>query len=93
MRIHRIKHRFVEYIPDELDQDVLYVSIPFTTAIHKCLCGCGNEVVTSISPNDWEITYNGQTISLNPSVGSRNLECRSHYWIHRNMVDWLLSTH
>lgn len=88
MRFHRIKHSFVEYVPDELDDGILYISISYTTATHKCFCGCGWEVTTPIAPNAWELIYNGQYVSLNPSVGSRNLKCRSHYWIRRNRVDW-----
>ena len=90
MRIRQITHSFVEYVPDALDEGILYVSIPFATATHKCFCGCGWEVTTTIAPNAWELTYNGRSISLNPSVGSRNLKCKSHYWIHENKVDWLL---
>ena len=90
MRIRQIEHAFVKYVPDVLDDGILYVSIPFATATHKCFCGCGWEVTTPIAPNAWELTYNGQSISLNPSVGSRNLNCKSHYWIRENRVDWLL---
>ena len=90
MRIHQIEHSFVEYVPSALDDGVLYVSIPFATAIHKCFCGCGWEVTTPIEPNAWELTYNGRSVSLSPSVGSRNLKCKSHYWIRKNKVVWLL---
>ena len=90
MRIQRIKHSFVEYVPDILDDGVLYVSIPFCIATHKCFCGCGWEVTTPIAPKAWELTYNGQSVSLSPSVGNRNLECKSHYWVRKDRVDWLL---
>lgn len=90
MRIHQIEHLFVDYIPDALDDGVLYVSIPFATATHKCFCGCGWEVTTPIAPNAWELTFNGRSVSLAPSVGSRNLKCRSHYWIRKNKVVWLV---
>ena len=90
MRIREIQHSFVEYVPDTLVDGVIYVSIPFSTATHKCFCGCGWEVTTPIAPNAWELTYNGRSVSLNPSVGSRNLKCNSHYWIRKNRVDWLL---
>lgn len=43
-----LKHEFVEFIPDELEQGTIYVSIRFATASHRCLCGCGNKVVTPI---------------------------------------------
>ena len=45
-----LNHKFVDKIPEEIEEGILYVSIPYETAIHKCCCGCGSEVVTPISP-------------------------------------------
>ena len=44
--------------------------------------------VTPLSPADWSLTFNGETISLEPSIGSWSLECKSHYWITNNNVRW-----
>ena len=41
-------HEFVEHMPENLDEGIIYVSIPFETVIHKCACGCGAEVVTPL---------------------------------------------
>jgi hypothetical protein len=82
------RHEFVEFIPTELAEGVIYVSIEYATAVHKCFCGCGSEVVTPIAPTDWEISFNGETVSLHPSVGSWSLPCRSHYWIVDNQIHW-----
>jgi hypothetical protein len=82
------EHRFVEHIPDALEEGVLYVSISYATAVHKCFCGCGHEVVTPISPTDWELRFDGRSVSLYPSIGSWALDCKSHYWIRRNRVIW-----
>jgi hypothetical protein len=84
----KLRHEFVEYMPRVLEEGVLYVSIRFRIASHKCFCGCGNEVVTNLSPDGWQLTYDGQTISLHPSIGNLNLTCRSHYWIIRDTVRW-----
>lgn len=81
-----IQHKFVEFIPDAIEDGVLYISIEYCTAIHKCVCGCGNEVVTPLSPTDWEITFNGKTVSLSPSIGNWNFACKSHYWIIKNQI-------
>lgn len=81
-----LSHRFVEFIPENIDEGILYISVKYCTAIHKCVCGCGNEVVTPLSPTDWEFTFNGETISLSPSIGNWNFECRSHYWIRNNRI-------
>lgn len=81
-------HKFVDIIPENLEEGVLYVSIPYETVIHKCCCGCGNEVVTPLSPADWSITFDGETISIDPSIGNWSLKCKSHYWIINNKVVW-----
>lgn len=83
-----LKHEFVEYIPDELQDGTLYVSMPFATVAHKCCCGCGNEVVTPLSPTDWKLIFDGKSISLDPSIGNWSFACRSHYWIRDGKVRW-----
>lgn len=88
MKRDTITHEFVNTIPNVLVEGVLYISIPHATAIHKCCCGCGNEVVTPLSPVDWELSFNGQTVSLSPSIGNWGFPCLSHYWIRRNKVQW-----
>ena len=80
------EHRFVEFVPDHLEEGVIYISIPYTTAVHKCGCGCGNQVVTPLSPRFWEITFDGETVTLFPSVGSWSFPCQSHYWIQRSRL-------
>ena len=81
-------HEFVEFIPDDLKERTLYISITYCTAVHKCCCGCGREVVTPISPTAWRLIFDGTTVSLHPSIGSWNLPCQSHYFITRNKVVW-----
>jgi hypothetical protein len=79
---------FVDSIPDDLGGGKLYISIPYATAVHRCLCGCGHEVVTPLSPTDWRLIFDGETVSLDPSIGSWSFKCQSHYWIRRNRVHW-----
>ena len=67
---------------------VVYVSVTYATAVHKCCSGCGNKVVTPISPTDWTLIFDRDTISLDPSIGNWSLPCKSHYWIRRNRVEW-----
>jgi hypothetical protein len=90
----KLLHQFVEVIPDKINEGVLYISIQYCTAIHKCVCGCGNEVVTPLSPSDWKLTFNGETVSLSPSIGNWNFPCRSHYYITNSEIDncWELRT-
>jgi hypothetical protein len=84
-----LTHEFVEYFPDKLKDGTIYVSIPFATAVHKCCCGCGNQVVTPLSPTDWKLIFDGRSITLDPSIGNWNFPCQSHYWIRCNSVKWV----
>jgi hypothetical protein len=87
-RRNSLSHEFIEYVPEDLEEGKLYISIPFKVAMHACCCGCGVEVATPISPADWQFTFDGDTVSLWPSVGNWGLPCRSHYWIEENRVVW-----
>ena len=86
MQFTRLEHRFCTNIPENLDPGVLYVSMEFATAAHSCCCGCGEEIVTPFTPTDWRMTFDGQTISLWPSVGNWSLHCRSHYVVKKGAV-------
>lgn len=81
-----ISVEFVETAPGVREAGVFYVSIPYRTIIHNCLCGCGSKIVTPIRPNKWVMTYDGDTISLSPSVGNWSYPCQSHYVIRKNKV-------
>lgn len=79
---------FVDVIPDRLEEGVLYICERYGTAIHKCCCGCGEEVVTPLSPADWAIHRVGEAVTLSPSIGNWSFKCRSHYLISNNRVIW-----
>ena len=83
-----IIHRFVDHFPDVLEQGVLYVSVEFCSITHLCLCGCGMEVITPLNPNDWRMIFDGETNSLEPSIGNWSLPCQSHYFIRRSRIQW-----
>lgn len=82
------EHQFVEYIPDELKESIVYISITYGTVIHLCACGCRNQVVTPLSPAQWQIIYDGLTISLTPSIGNWDFPCQSHYWLENGEIVW-----
>lgn len=86
--VSRLRHEFVEYIPERPENGVLYVSMPYATAVHNCCCGCGREVVTPFSPTDWKLVFDGESVSLTPSIGNWSFDCQSHYWIERDVVRW-----
>jgi hypothetical protein len=83
-----LRHEFVEFIPEELRQGTVYISIRFATASHLCVCGCTNKVVTPLTPTDWKLIFDGKTISLDPSIGNWSFACQSHYWIRNSRVRW-----
>lgn len=88
MRHDQLQHRFVEYIPERLEEGVLYIAIEYMTVTHLCCCGCGQEVSTTLSPTDWRLIFDGKTVSLELSIGSWSLPCQSHYFITNNGVVW-----
>jgi hypothetical protein len=81
-----IAFEFIDVMPSSREEGKLYISIKYRTAIHKCLCGCGMKVVTPIRPTGWRLIYDGDTVSLHPSIGNWSFACRSHYWIANNQV-------
>ena len=83
-----LAHKFVKAIPNELEERTLYASMDYATVTHKCCCGCGREVVTPLSPTDWNLTYDGESISLSPSIGNWSFKCGSHYWIEKSTCRW-----
>lgn len=75
-------------MPETLEDSILYISMEYCTAIHKCVCGCGNKVVTPIAPTNWHLEFDGKSISLSPSIGNWSFDCKSHYWIEKSKIKW-----
>jgi len=88
VKSHLIRHAFVEFLPESLQEGTLYVSILYATAAHKCFCGCGNDVITPLSPTAWKLGFDGRTVSLHPSIGNWSFPCKSHYWVKGNKIEW-----
>ena len=88
MTVSRLEPRFGEFLPEDIEEGVLYVSMHYAIAEHRCCCGCGEKVVTPLSPTDWSLTFDGKAVSLRPSIGNWNFPCQSHYWIRENEVVW-----
>ena len=86
IRYQHLTHRFVDDMPETLDPGYLYVSMRYALAMHLCCCGCGREVATPLSPAQWKLLFDGEEVSLSPSIGNWNLACRSHYFIRRGKV-------
>jgi hypothetical protein len=84
--IDRLTPRLVTTIPVSPEAGVLYISVEYATTLHLCACGCGHEVVLGISPNDWNVLWDGETVTLDPSVGNWSFSCQSHYLVRRNRI-------
>jgi len=87
-RVQELSYEFCEFIPEELQPGVLYISGTYSTTAHLCCCGCGEKVVAPLSPVDWQLEFDGRSVSLYPSIGNWGFPCESHYWIRRNQVRW-----
>lgn len=83
-----VRWRFVDYIPEQLEQGVIYIALEFGAIMHLCLDGCGELISTPLNPAQWALTFDGETISLWPSVGNWDLPCHSHYIIRRSKIIW-----
>lgn len=88
--MNKLQPEFVEFIPTDLEEGKLYVSMKYCTAVHLCACGCGERVVTPLRENEWTLSFNG-VVTLSPSIGNFEFPCRSHYYIIRNGIQWLPS--
>ena len=75
-------------MPKEIEEGILYISMEYCTASHKCPCGCGSRIVTPLTPINWTLLFDGDTVSLEPSIGNWSYPCESHYWITRNEIIW-----
>jgi hypothetical protein len=87
-KVQTIQYRPVDAIPDKIDEGILYVSEEYETAVHKCCCGCGHEVVTPLGATDWSVTIERSSVSVYPSIGNWSFACKSHYWIQRGRIHW-----
>lgn len=88
--IHQILPEFVEEIPEKINEGIIYVCLPYNAVIHKCACGCGEIISTPLDKKyGWILRYDGETVTLSPSIGNGSYKCRSHYFIRENKIVWL----
>lgn len=86
-----VTHQFVSGIParSKMEAKTLYISIPLRIANHLCICGCGTETPTPLDPDEWSMTFNGESVTLEPSIGNQKMKCQSHYWIKCGQAIWI----
>ena len=83
-----IQHKFVDLIPTVKEFGIVYISMEFAVASHLCPCKCGNLIVTPFAQHGWSLIFDGETITLNHSIGNWDLPCKSHYWIKKGKIQW-----
>ncbi len=88
MKTKKFDLKRVEYMPNELENGILYVAEEFGAAAHLCACGCGEKIRTPLGPTEWRLEVSRQGPSLTPSIGNWQKPCRSHYWIRHGIVAW-----
>lgn len=84
----KFKPMFVDIIPEKLERGILYISMKYSVAVHLCACGCGEIIATPLAPKMWHLSFDGETVSLSPSIGNWDYDCKSHYFIVDNKVRW-----
>lgn len=90
-KIFEIKPQYVELMPKNISEGILYISEEYKTAIHLCACGCGEKTVTPLAIDEWTITKTGDLITLRPSIGNFAGEdpYHAHYFITENKIEWV----
>jgi hypothetical protein len=68
---------FLEFIPPELDEATMCVSVPYATTVHRRACGCRNKVVPPLNPAEWQMYFDGESISLTSYVGNWEFPCHA----------------
>lgn len=87
-RIDRLRTIFIDEIPEDLEDGILYVSEECRVALHNCACGCGEEVSTPLVRTEYRLSMEGGEASVWPSIGNHDFACKSHYVIRRGKVLW-----
>ena len=82
---------WVEDMPEAMEPSKVYISPKHALTEHLCACGCEAEVSLPLACSEWKIIYDGDTVSIRPSIGNWRLPCRSHYVIRKNKTVWCAS--
>ena len=80
--------RFVDRMPEVLEDGVLYVAPHYEVAMHNCMCGCGEKVCTPLIDGAWNWFFSGKHITILPAIGNFQYRCCSHYFLKDGKVQW-----
>lgn len=79
---------YVEFIPEILEENKLYISVEYKVCCHLCFCGCKTLCCLPLKPTEWVLSDSNGKVSLTPSILQR-FNCRSHYIITNNIVNFV----
>ena len=81
--------------PDEpeLEYGIFYVVDDSPYVQYNCPCGCGSVVMLPTKKHSagyagWGFSEENGKVTLSPSVFSSGFQCKSHYFIRNNAVNW-----
>lgn len=77
----------------QLEDGVLYVEDGSPFVGYNCPCGCGKVVILPTQKHQpdfygWDFRESNGKVTLSPSVLSTGFDCKSHYFIRDNRIDW-----
>lgn len=82
---------FVEFMPNNYEDNHVYITLKYKSSTHKCLCGCGNLSILNLNEKNehsWRLTVNSSNkITFYPSI--LNTFCLSHYIITNNVANFV----
>ena len=82
--------REVEYIPEKLDENIMYYSRRFQLIDFLCPCGEGHRSGIRVGPRwdtGWEIFINSSNdFTITPSI--LNNICGAHFFVNSGQIDW-----
>lgn len=89
LRKVEIEPIWCDLIPDELEQNKVYISLEYKSSVHLCLCGCGNLVVTPLNKDGWVLSNINNKITITPSILNNNCPNKSHYILTKNIANFV----
>lgn len=69
-RVFEVAPKYVDTIPRELEESILYISLKYGVSVHLCACGCSGKTALPLEKGQWTLTDNNGMVSLTPSIGN-----------------------
>lgn len=79
---------FVQFIPDILEDNHVYITLEYESSTHKCLCGCGNINILPLHKDGWTLEVSpSNKVTFSPSI--LHPKCMAHYVIQNNIANFV----